>query len=108
MQPLNWLIPFKIMCDASDYTIGTVMGKQRDTNPYVVYYIIKTLNDTQTNFTTTEKEHLTVVFAFDKICSYILRSYEVVFIYNLTLNYLLSKKDMKPRLIRWILSRVQT
>ena len=55
------------------------------------------------NYSTTEKELLAVVFALDKFRSYILSSLVVVFTDHATLKYLLSKKDAKPRLIRWIL-----
>jgi hypothetical protein len=26
IQPLDWSLPFKIMCDASDYAVGAVLG----------------------------------------------------------------------------------
>ena len=55
------------------------------------------------NYSTTEKELLVVVFALDKFRSYILGSLVVVFTDHIALKYLLSKKDAKPRLIRWIL-----
>ena len=55
------------------------------------------------NYSTTEKELLDVVFALDKFCSYILGSVVVVFTDHAALKDLLSKKDTKPRLIRWIL-----
>jgi len=45
----------------------------------VVYYASKTLNEAQHNYTTTEKELLAVVFAFDKFCSYLIRFKVVVF-----------------------------
>ena len=55
------------------------------------------------NYFTTKKELIVVVFALDKFCSYILGSLIVVFTDHAALKYLLSKKDAKPRLIRWIL-----
>ena len=55
------------------------------------------------NYSTTEKELLVVVFALDKFRSYILGSLVVVFTDHIAVKYLLSKKDAKPRLIRWIL-----
>jgi hypothetical protein len=55
------------------------------------------------NYTTTEKELLAVVFACDKFRSYLVGSPVVVFSDHAALKYLLSKKDSKARLVRWIL-----
>ena len=85
------------MCDASDYVVGAVLGQRKDKKPYVIYYASKTLNNSQMNYTTTEKELLTVVFACEKFRSYL------VFSDHAALKYLLSKKDSKARLVRWIL-----
>ena len=61
------------------------------------------MNDTQQNYTTTEKEFLAVVFAFEKFRSYLLLSKVIVYTDHVALKYLMEKKDAKPRLIRWIL-----
>jgi hypothetical protein len=45
IQPPTWTVPFKIMCDASDYVVGTVLGQIVDKLPHVIYYASKTLND---------------------------------------------------------------
>ena len=55
------------------------------------------------NYTTIEKELLTIVFALDKFHSYLIGAPIVAFTNHATLKYLLSKKDAKARLIRWIL-----
>lgn len=91
------------MCDASDYAIGAVLGQRIDKLPHVIYYSSKTLTDAQLNYSTTEKELLAVVFALDKFRSYLLGSKVIVYSDHAALKYLLSKKDAKPRLIRWIL-----
>ena len=62
----NWQLPFEVMCDASDLAIGAVLGRREDGKPHVVYYVSKTLNEAQRNYTTTEKELLAVVYALDK------------------------------------------
>ena len=62
----DWLEPFEIMCDASDYAVGAVLGQRQDKISRAIYYSIWNLNDTQLNYTTTEKEMLEVVFAYDK------------------------------------------
>jgi hypothetical protein len=57
----------------------------------------------QPNYATTEKELLAVIFAIDKFRSYLLGAKAIVYTDHATLKYLLTKKDAKPRLIRWIL-----
>ena len=51
----DWNLPFKLMCDASDYAIGAVLGQKRERTFQVIYYASRTLNDTQLNYATTEK-----------------------------------------------------
>ena len=91
------------MCDASDYAIGVVLGKMEDKKAFVIYYASKTLDSAQSNYTTTEKEFLVVVFALEKFQSYIVGSPVTIFTNHAALKYLLSKQDTKPRLTRWIL-----
>jgi hypothetical protein len=103
MQPPDWNLPFEIICDASDYAVGAVLGQRKEGKVHTIYYASKTLNDAQVNYATTEKELLAVVFAFEKFRSYIVNSKVIVYTYHAAIKYLLSKKDAKPCLIRWIL-----
>ncbi|KAK9044468.1 hypothetical protein V6N11_058368 [Hibiscus sabdariffa] len=91
------------MCDASDYAAGAVLGQRKGKIFHPIYYANKTLNDAQINYTTTEKELLAVIFAFVKFRSYLLGTKVTVYTDHSAIKYLLSKKDAKPRLIRWIL-----
>ena len=90
------------MCDASDFAVGAVLGQRRDKHFQPIYYASKTLTAVQENYTTTEKELLAVLFAFDKFRSYLILSKVVVYTDHSALRYLLTKTDAKPRLIRWI------
>ncbi|XP_050890539.1 uncharacterized protein LOC127095943 [Lathyrus oleraceus] len=72
----NWSLPFEIICDASDIAM---------------------------NYTTTEKELLVAVYAFDKFRKYLLGSKVVVYTDHAALKYLFAKQDSKSRLLRWIL-----
>ncbi|KAI5385622.1 hypothetical protein KIW84_072287 [Lathyrus oleraceus] len=76
MQTPDWNEPFEIMCDASDYAVGAVLGQRKDKKLHVIYYASRTLDEAQMNYATTEKELLAVPS---------------------------NKKDAKPRLLRWIL-----
>jgi hypothetical protein len=66
MQPPKWDQPFELMCDASDYAVGAVLAQRNEKQSHVIYYASKTLNTAQRNYTTSEKELLAIVFAFEK------------------------------------------
>ena len=103
IQPPDWSLPFELMCDASDYVVGIVLSQRVDKVSHAIYYTSRTLNDAQLNYSTIEKELLVVIFALDKFRSYLIGTKVIVFIDHAALRYLLTKKDSKPRLIRWIL-----
>ena len=44
----DWSLPFEIMCDASDFAIGAVLGQRKNKLPHVIYYASRTLNDVTT------------------------------------------------------------
>ncbi|GJZ79665.1 reverse transcriptase domain-containing protein [Tanacetum coccineum] len=99
----NWNLPFELMCDASDFAIGAVLGQKDGKNFYPIHFASKTLNSAQQKYTITEKELIAVVFAFDKFRSYLILSKTIVRTDHSALRHLFKKKDAKPRLIRWIL-----
>ena len=63
----------------------------------------KRLNEAQRNYTTTEKELLAVVYALDKFHAYLVGLDIIIFVDHSVLKYLLTKKNAKARLIRWVL-----
>ncbi|WVZ76503.1 hypothetical protein U9M48_024478 [Paspalum notatum var. saurae] len=103
IQPPDWNKPFEIMCDASDYAVGAVLGQTNDKKHHAISYASKTLTSLQLNYSTTEKELQAVVFAIDKFRSYLVGAKVIIYTDHATLKYLLTKKDAKPRLIRWVL-----
>nr|GEY50387.1 reverse transcriptase domain-containing protein [Tanacetum cinerariifolium] len=68
-----------------------------------IHYASKTMNQAETNYTTTEKEMLVVVYAFEKFCSYLIMNKSIVYTDHSALKYLFAKKDTKTRLLHWIL-----
>ena len=91
------------MCDASDYAVGAVLGQRLDKKPTSICYASKNLVEAQINYTTTKKELLAVVYVLEKFWPYILGSKIIIYTDHAALKYLLSKKEAKPRLIRWVL-----
>ncbi|XP_071902808.1 uncharacterized protein [Coffea arabica] len=72
IQPPDWNLPFEIMCDASDYAVGAVLGQRVGKAAHAIYYASRALNGAQLNYSTTEKELLAVIFALEKFRSYLL------------------------------------
>ncbi|KAI3450351.1 hypothetical protein Pfo_007016 [Paulownia fortunei] len=99
----DWTQPFELVCDASDYVVGAMLGQRKDKIFRAIYYASQTLDDVQQNYTTTEKELLAVVFAFDKFRAYLVGTKVIIYTDHAAIRYLFTKKDVKPKLIRWIL-----
>nr|GFB13215.1 reverse transcriptase domain-containing protein [Tanacetum cinerariifolium] len=99
----NWDQPFELMCDASDYAVRAVLGHRIEKHFWPIHYTSKTMNQAEANYTTTEKEMLAVVYAFEKFRSYLIMYKSIVYTDHSALKYVFAKKDAKERLLRWIL-----
>ncbi|GJV32983.1 reverse transcriptase domain-containing protein [Tanacetum coccineum] len=87
----DWDLPFEIMCDASDFAIGAVLGQRKEKYFWPIHYASKTLSDAQTHYTTTEKELLAVVYAFEKFWSYLILSKTIVYTDHSALKFAIKK-----------------
>nr|GEV66959.1 reverse transcriptase domain-containing protein [Tanacetum cinerariifolium] len=96
-------LPFEIMCDASDYAVGMVLGQRKTKHFQPIHNASKTMTKAQAHYTTTEKELLAIVYAFKKFRPYLVLSKNIVYTDHSALKYLLAKQDAKPRLLWWIL-----
>ena len=63
IQPPDWKLPFEIMCDASDFVVGAILGQTKNKMHYAISYASKTLSGPELNYATTKKELLAILFA---------------------------------------------
>nr|GEU34627.1 reverse transcriptase domain-containing protein [Tanacetum cinerariifolium] len=99
----DWNLPFELMCKASDFAIGAILGQRKMKHFQPIHYASKTMTKAQIHYTMTEKEMLSVVYAFEKFWPYLVLSKSIVYTDHSTLKYLFNKQDTKPRLIWCVL-----
>nr|GEW24423.1 reverse transcriptase domain-containing protein [Tanacetum cinerariifolium] len=99
----DWNLHFELMCDVSDYAIDAVLGQRKSKHFQSIHYASKTMTEAQIHYTTTEKEILAVVYAFEKFRPYLVLSKSIIYTDHSALKYLLNKQDAKTRLLRWVL-----
>ena len=62
----DWGQEFELMCDATDYAVGAVLGQWKGRMFHTIYYASKVLNDAQINYATTKKEFMAIIYALEK------------------------------------------
>ncbi|GKA14373.1 reverse transcriptase domain-containing protein, partial [Tanacetum coccineum] len=82
---------------------GVVLGQRHEKHFKPIHYASKTMTEAESRYTTTEKEMLAVVYAFEKFRSYLILNKSIVYTDHSALKYLFAKKDSKARLLRWVL-----
>nr|GEU42919.1 reverse transcriptase domain-containing protein [Tanacetum cinerariifolium] len=75
----DWDLPFELICDASDFAIGVVLGQRQEKHFRPIQYASKIMTEVESNYTTTEKEMLAVVYAFEKFRSYLVINKSILY-----------------------------
>nr|GEZ28968.1 hypothetical protein [Tanacetum cinerariifolium] len=78
----EWDMPFELMCDASDFAIGEVLGQCQDKHFRPIHYASKAMTEAESNYTMTKKEMLAVLYAFEKFRSYLILNKSIEFTFK--------------------------
>nr|GEW84424.1 reverse transcriptase [Tanacetum cinerariifolium] len=82
---------------------GAVLRQRQEKHFRPIHYASTTMTEAKSNYTTTEKEMLVVVYAFEKFRSYLIMNKSIVYTDHSALKYLFAKKDSEARLLHWVL-----
>ena len=104
LVPPNWVKEFHVHADASMTAVGVVLCQAgEDKLDHPIYYASRNLSDAERNYTTTEKECLSMVFAIEKFRHYLLGNKFIFYVDHEALKYLLNKPELSGRVTRWML-----
>ena len=103
LRGLNWSLPFHISTNASNTTIGGVLGQKEGQSSYSIYFVSKNFAPAELNYTVTEKELLVVVYAINKFCHYITGYEFFVHTDHSTIKFLMNKPITNGSVTRWLL-----
>jgi hypothetical protein len=87
----NHSFPFYIFIDSANITIGEVIGQKEEQNPYVIYFVRKTITPTQLNYIVTKKEYIMVTYDINKYWHYIIIYPTFVHTNISSIHYLMNK-----------------
>ena len=104
LRALDWNKVFHVHIDASNFVIGCILAQPGEHNmDFPISYASRQLNSTEKNYTTTEQEGLTMVYAVKKFCHYLWANQFVFFVDHQALLYLVNKPCNTGRIVRWFL-----
>ena len=88
--------------DASAFAIGCILAQPGDKNmDFPISYVSRQLNVAEKNYTTTESEGLSMIYAMNKFMHYLLVTQFVFFVDHQALLYLVNKPCAMGRIVQW-------
>ncbi|KAL3698611.1 hypothetical protein R1sor_012687 [Riccia sorocarpa] len=104
LRPPNWNMIFHVHTDASDVAVGAVLAQPQDPKiDLPIYFASRTLNNSEKDYTTTEREALAMVYAVKKFKPYLQGNKFVFFVDHQALTYIVNKIHITARIARWLL-----
>jgi hypothetical protein len=99
----RWDMEFHVHIDASNLAIKAMFSKSYWKCDQLITFASKLLNNAKKNYTTTEREALTMVYALHKFRCYTLRKKFIFYVDHMALLYLVKKPQLLGQIARWLL-----
>ena len=93
--------PFILTTDASDVALGAILSQGTLPNDRPVAYASRTLNETESKYSTIEKELLAIVWACKHFRPYLYGRKFTIYTDHRPLTWLFSLKEPNSKLVRW-------
>ncbi|XP_050314887.1 uncharacterized protein LOC126749236 [Anthonomus grandis grandis] len=93
--------PFVLTTDASEYAIGAILSQGPIGSDLPISYASRTLNSTECNYSTIEKELLAIVWATKYFRPYLFGRKFTIITDHKPLQWLFSIKEPNSKLVRW-------
>lgn len=97
----DYNLPFVIQCDSSGYGLGSVLSQPHPDGDRVICYLSRSLTRQERNYSTTERECLSVLWSIERLRQYIEAVPFTVITDHHSLVWLQNLKDPTGRLARW-------
>ena len=105
LQIVDFIKPFNIHVDASDYAVGMVVSQSDDDeNEKPIAFASKKLNSTQRGWSTIEKESYAAMWALQKYRHWLFEAQIVIHSDHNPITYLTEASPKSPKLMRWALA----
>jgi hypothetical protein len=99
-----WSRKFHVHVDASNVAVGLVLAQPYDdTMDHPNVYASQKLNKVERNYSTVERESLSMIFALQKFRYYLLANTFTFFTDHQALKYLVNKPVHQGNIFRWLL-----
>ena len=101
LQYPDFSLPFNLTTDASQFAIGAVLSQGTPSKDKPVAFASRTLNQSEQNYSTIERELLAIVWGTKYFRPYLYGQKFTIFTDHKPLHWLFSIKDPNARLTRW-------
>lgn len=101
LQYPDFTKPFILTTDASNFAIGAVLSQGKVGSDLPIAYASRTLNTSETNYSTIEKELLAIVWAVTHFRPYLFGRKFIIYTDHRPLQWLFSIKEPNSKFTRW-------